>query len=374
LRQGTALLGKSVRRSAADPDAEEPSTTQAAEKEKAPTTSQDGEKVSKTSSPGTEEVSSAQKSEEKEPPTGPIIDAFFFIYWGAVAVLVALIWLWHVFLSPEDKADASPRQQVTEVVDGVAFQYVPTPEKRRATPKETELPQTMWSMIILSAIGQVRTESNERVPTAVIFSSAVCIGLLQLGILFLLLHDIDPHADAVTVEPSVPWANSWAVNAMKWAMCIVICVALSSEMMEIKTNLRACILLSDERLHTSRYAMIASILTQYAITLAVVWSAMAVVLSFQSCPDIIFSSLAVCFVSNMDDMYYSFVCTSFDLEVDFVIKFEKGDRTVPWWVHFGLKFAAQFPLLLGLFVVSRAFHSGVMPYARLQHFFHSLSH
>jgi hypothetical protein len=236
----------------------------------------------------------------------------------------------------------------------------------REVPQELELPQTMWSMIVLSAIGQVQTENGQPVSAYVIFATAVLTSMVQLAILLLLLTDIDPNAKPVVVHPVNEWGGAWTVNTMKWLMAIVLCVALSSELHEIKTNLKGSWFLNPSRIQTNKMLLPASAAIQYIVTLCVVWAAMSVILSFQTCPDIIYSSLAITFVSTIDDMYYTFTCTAFDLEVDFLIKFKSKDRQLPRWLHFTLKLAGLFPLLLGIYLVARAFHTGHMPYARFQ--------
>lgn len=276
------------------------------------------------------------------------------------------------------------------------------------TPKEVHLPENMWALNLIAAIGQAKTGNKLVSPyfTAVI---TMTMASLQIAVLFLVVHDINPNATPVTIESSDPWIHTgWTVNCMKWLMVTFMCLLMVTEAGEFRDNVTCILETNSHRLNVSRLFLAFICSFQYIIMLFVIWGGVAAVLSFQSVPDILYSSMSITYISKVDEAFYIMLMQLLDVEADFVVvhgrKVPKmssesiwasldadGDgqvtqeefsafqerqrnlvndeklrpRHIPHWGNHCLHFLAAFPCLLGFAMIGRAMHTNVMPTQRL---------
>jgi len=275
-------------------------------------------------------------------------------------------------------------------------------------PKEVHLPENMWALNLIAAIGQAKTGNKLVSPyfTAVI---TMTMASLQIAVLFLVVHDINPNATPVTIESSDPWIHTgWTVNCMKWLMVTFMCLLMVTEAGEFRDNVTCILEINSHRINVSRLFLAFICSFQYIIMLFVIWGGVAAVLSFQSVPDILYSSMSITYISKVDEAFYVMLMQLLDVEADFCVvhgrKVAKmssesiwasldadGDgqvtqeefsafqerqrnlvndeklrpRHIGHWGQHGLHFLAAFPCLLGFAMIGRAMHTNVMPTQRL---------
>lgn len=235
-----------------------------------------------------------------EPPE----DETFFsmgntLYWSCVYSTVALmVWALHKYSSDCEQADAD----------------------------ESDVPENLWALNLIAAIRQAkygRFYVNAKVVTAL----SVFMGCLQLFVLFLVVHDIDPNADPVTSKPSSPWVKStWSVNCMKWVMVTFLGVFMVREAGDVRMLLEAIIMTHSERLSTSKTLLYFTSAFQYLILIMIIWGGVTAVLSFQAVPDILYSSMSITFIAKVDEAFFTMVSQVFDIKAEFtIIHREKAD-------------------------------------------------
>ncbi|CAK0876721.1 unnamed protein product [Prorocentrum cordatum] len=141
-----------------------------------------------------------------------------------------------------------------------------------------------------------------------VFICNLLLGALQMFTIFLLVHDIDPNADPVTEVPSSPWKRTtWSVNCMKWIQVTFMATALASEVSQAMQLFTLAVVMDAESFLVHRAFLMLMAAGQYVVTLWVLFGGVAVVLSFQAVPDILYSSMAIVFVNSIDDLMYQFV-------------------------------------------------------------------
>lgn len=281
-----------------------------------------------------------------------MLDVPFLLYWGVVAVVTFGI----MFISK-----SRPESSDETADDDVS---------KDAKDEETdELPRNMWALILVSAIGQAKFESNEKpISTWLVVLVSLFMGTIQLTALFLMIHDLDPNADPYTVRPSTPFGSPWTVNSMKVIMTIFMVIALVSEAGQCNKVFSVGMQIKDEKFISSRTIPLAMELFQYIIAISVTWSGVAVILSFQSVPDIIYSSMSIMCISGVDEMFFECFDAVIGLDADFEVDNSDLDEAYekPGWLQVLMKFLLAFPMLLGVFVLARAWHTQTMPTDRVR--------
>lgn len=294
------------------------------------------------------DVSSHQTGNKSQPT---FFDGFWLVYWGSVALVAFLI----VFITR--KGRKNPKENDESGSDA--------PEEK----EPEELPRNMWALILVSAIKQARFESSgkEISPWFVVLVS-LFMGTVQLTALFLMIHDLDPNADPYTVKPSTPFGSPWTVNSMKVIMTIFMVIALVSEAGQCNKVFSVGIQVNDDNFCVSRKIPLAMEFFQYIIAISVTWSGVAVILSFQSVPDIIYSSMSIMCISGVDEMFFECFDAVVGLDASFDVKQSELDEKYekPFWLQAIMKFLLAFPMLLGVFVLARAWHTGAMPTDRVR--------
>lgn len=292
-----------------------------------------------------------------------MFDTFFVVYWTVVAIFLgcigALYLSGHCFMYAEDTTDE---------------------EEEEVENEEVELPNNMWSLNLVAAIGQAKFSNDRKVPVSLVALISCSMGAIQLLALFLIVHDIDPNATPVTSVPSSAWVkDSWTVNSMKWIMAGFLCVLLVNEVGQCKMVVNTALRVNHDRLEVTRVLPMVVVTFQYLIALVVVWASISAVLSFQSVPDAVYSSMSITFIIGVDEAMFEFLSLIFDIDADFTIlhktssgAMEKGELDKHQMLHkhqvylsMLLKGLIVYPLFLGTFLIGRAFYTNVMPHDRV---------
>jgi len=290
---------------------------------------------------------------------------------------------------------------------------------------ESDVPENLWALNLIAAVGQSTYGSHSVSAVAITLLSTV-MGCLQLFVLFLVVHDIDPNADPVTSKPSSPWVKStWSVNCMKWVMVTFLGVFMVREAGDCRMLIEAIIHTNKRRLSEPKFLLFFSAGFQYLILIMIIWGGVTAVLSFQAVPDILYSSMSITFIAKVDEAFFTMVSQIFDLEAEFTIvhhtyntnpddpaktsgtgsrqasgtydflesandsevegaalggrSMTSGEDTLqgspmPKAAHALLRFMVILPVVLAVALCVRAFHTNVMPSERLHAFQDWLSH
>merc|ERR1719296_265763 len=220
--------------------------------------------------------------------------------------------------------------------------------------------------------------------------------MLQLFVLFLVVHDIDPYATPVTTVPSSPWVkNAWSVNCMKWIMVTFLGVFMVREAADFRMLMESILITCRSRLTIPKACLMFLAVFQYVILMMIIWGGVTAVLSFQAVPDILYSSMSITFIAKVDDAFFTMVSQVFDIEADFTIvhgslgrperarpgepteahydfaadqassdKDLRGARINSFW-QVGLRFMVLLPVVFAVALIARAMSTNVMPSERL---------
>mmetsp|Transcript_34982 Transcript_34982/g.96755 ORF Transcript_34982/g.96755 Transcript_34982/m.96755 type:complete len:430 (-) Transcript_34982:115-1404(-) len=230
----------------------------------------------------------------KRPSAAFKADVFFLVYWGAIstAVVIFIYFRWHTFK--------------------------PYPVAGEA-PEKSKLPVNIWTLNVVAAVRQAKVGEFDMSPVLVGII-AVCLGSIQMFALFLVVHDIDPDADPVTTKSSSPWIKSgWSVNCMKWLMVSFLSAQMVKEAGQCKEMFAATMITNRNRLCVPKCFLFFIASIEYLVLILVVWGGVAVVLSFQAVPDILYSSMAIVFVASVDGAVFEMFHQLFDIKADFTI-------------------------------------------------------
>lgn len=241
--------------------------------------------------------------------------------------------------------------------------------------KKVNLPESMWSLVLVASCNQAKWNHGGLVNSWFVAFIAFVMGAVQLFTIFLILHDLDPEAKPVTTPESCPYdwvKKSWTVNSMKWIMITLLAMGLTSEAAQCETTLRAAIKVSHGQLNVPRAVPIFMGLAQYLILLGVVFGGVAVILSCQGVPDILYNALAITFIVGVDDLCCVFFSKVFRLKLDFEIEFhghthdedsaeEDEEHEMPAVLEclFSIMLAA--PLGVAWAIAGIGFHTNIMP-------------
>lgn len=282
--------------------------------------------------------------------TSTFFDLFTIIYWGTVltgmAVIVMVACVYQRQRDLEHPDELSKRQEEDEDEDDAI-----------------ELQEDMWSFNLVVALGQAQFASGAKVPPSVVAVLSALMGLLQMFTIFLIVHDIDPSAEPITSVPSSPWKKTtWTVNSMKWIMVVFLNMGLVREVHDCSVVLAETYKLDPARLSVPKALPSIMTICHYVVTLSVIWGGVNAICSFNATPDIVYSSLAINFLANIDDMFYQFFHQMLDLKSNFKIVSKKGERChVPLSFAVSMKMMLLLPIFWGMFLMGRAWHTNIMP-------------
>lgn len=256
--------------------------------------------------------------------------------------------------------------------------------------QSSHLPENMWSLCLVAALGQAKLPGTNKkaevfLRANVVAGISIVMAFIQSAALFLIIHDIDPNSDPLTTDPSSPYGSPWSVNTIKVIMTFLLAIALVSEAGQVKATFQVALEVYSSRLRSSRWLPITMISIQYLMGIAVVWAGCCAILSFQSVPDIIYSSMAITCISNVDEFFYEAFQEVTGLDADFRVmkRLEAEDaedaedseatqkdhtnsvRPLPFLYHFCSKLGLFFPMVFACAVFGRAWYSGHMPSERV---------
>lgn len=262
---------------------------------------------------------------------------FFIIYWGSMAAIVILFYLFGF-------------NEVQEPVNEVSVEG------------------DSYSLVLLAALKQVKLGYDEDfgIVGAVVFCIVACA--IQTTLVVLLVGGINPYSKAVAEEPAEGWMTQGhvlAVSAMKWLMSFVLVLKVTAEIESSILTVQTSMEVEEDRLFCPRWVPISAGVLQYLSSLLIIYAGCAAVLSFQRTPDIVYSGLAVCFLTEIDNLLFTYftvtirrvTCTN---KIS-LSESKDGDwrRSASYqYLHRCLGFL---PLLGAVYVVGRAFLTGNTP-------------
>jgi hypothetical protein len=306
---------------------------------------------------------SCQAAEVEEPAEVEkprLIDEFFLVYWGVLGVVLG-IWFCYTWWSQGEDGTGSASSSRPLTASASFLEH----GSRR------ELSKNMWNFFAVVALDKASMASKGSMSILAVGIGNLLLGALQMFTIFLLVHDIDPNADPVTEEPSSPWKRTtWSVNCMKWIQVTFMSMALASEVSQAMQLFTLTVVLDADSFLVHRVFVMLMAAGQYVVTLWVLFGGVAVVLSFQAVPDILYSSMAIVFVSSIDDLIYQFVESVFDIDADFQLP--EGAPSSPRherdaWLHVWLptmsKVVSVFPLVFGVWLMGESWYHNTMPNA-----------
>mmetsp|Transcript_44728 Transcript_44728/g.80421 ORF Transcript_44728/g.80421 Transcript_44728/m.80421 type:complete len:352 (-) Transcript_44728:193-1248(-) len=249
-------------------------------------------------------------------------------------------------------------------------------EKKEEEEKEVfsvELCDNMWSLNYVAAIGQAKYGNGTYVTPG--FTGIISVGMcvVQLAGLFLMIGAINPTALPWTKEPGAPWLkgeSGMTVNLMKLFMTIFLAVGQVQEVSQSKKIITVAFSSGDHVYKKAWYKFIplAGAALQYSVAMTVIWGGVATVLSFQTVPDIVYSSMSVFFFTTADEMFADATMQLFDITPDWEVQLspeeeEAADpfKNEPIWMFLVLKFLQVFPAMFAFQLLGRAWMTGVMP-------------
>jgi len=251
------------------------------------------------------------------------------------------------------------------------------------------MPRNLWAFLVVVALGQAKVHRHD-FPRAAAFLITMMSSFVQLAAVSLLVYDIDPKASPWTTDPDARWKTSgMSVNYMKGVQIVFLIAALVPEVGQSLSVFQAVFLVRD-RTHELRIpsaVLIAMGFLQYCITMWTLFGGVSVVLSFQNTPDIIYSSMAITFISAADDTFYLFFEQIADIDANFTVtetvesaalewppeqrrgKMRLHHKDLPYWSIMAMKTMSVFPLVWAVFLLSRAWYTNIMPSERVRTIF-----
>lgn len=317
----------------------------------------------------------------------PFFEVYFFVYWGTafgvLAFLLTSVHIWERSLCAAEEGEEE-EDAVRGFVDPMSDSGFDDLAGIRSASSmllghqnELTLAESMWTLCLVASLGQAKwkravfRKRDWPIPAPIIASGSVIMGCSQFWALALIVHDLNPAAKPITEVPSTDWKTEpWTVNSMKWLMCLYICVSAVGEAVEAKKFLAACFVVNHHRLKCSRIVPVCCAIFQYVVVLFVIWAGISATLSLHSVPEILYSSMAILFILNIDEIVYKFCAELFDIDADFQVvrpshSCELEHGSFPLSVEIVFKFFVVLPLLWGIFVLARAWRTNIMPTDRV---------
>jgi len=259
------------------------------------------------------------------------------------------------------------------MIDKVCDLIVPVGTEDEGDPLSVEVDENMWALVLVVALGNAKTRNGYVIPFGLVVFMALFMGCLQMAALAFIMRDVDPLADTMTRTPSSPHGSVMSVNAMKVVMAVIMLTAITGEAGQCQKIWQMT--LCAKELRVPNWIPQSVAIFQYAIAILTVFASVSVILSFQSVPDIVYSSMSILCITGVDEIFYSAFQTAFKFNADFELQedqmVEKGRREFSLRYHFVAEFFAVFPIIVGMFLFSRAWYTGIMPTDRFRAVFQS---
>jgi len=309
--------------------------------------------------------------------TNGFLDWFVVGYWGVVVLMlvgmeVGLGYLPQVFSSPAPEAKESSPESPEDPVEA--------PAQRRAAvqrtlsylagdpisaldvvgePKDKSLAPNVFSLMLVAACGEARHRQTNILSPKIVFLAGLAMGLLQFLTLFLVVYDIDPGASPYTVKPGSPWKTSpLTVNTMKVVMTFFLGMYVVSEAADAYDNFVLGMAMRSKDLLIHWWTVLFIPIFHYLITLSVILAGVSVVLSCQDVPNILYNSMAILFITRVDELFWGFFERMFDIEAEWNVKINESDVAE---VQMMKKCIIMFPMVWGFSLLGRAWYRDQMP-------------
>lgn len=285
------------------------------------------------------------------------LDYFVLTYWGCMlsACAVAVSW---TFYHPESRIIFAEK---TSDVDDDSMVRRKSSWNSQGMRVRT-LDADFWSLCLLSAYGRVHDGNGRKARPSLLYLIACCLGMLQLCALALVLIGINPNASPWTTTPSASWSESAkSVNCMKFIMVLFQSLSLTTEACGAYKNFLSAVYFNAEETG-SRPTILTAIIPcfHYFVTLGTVVGGVSVVLSCQQVPSVLYNSLAILFITQMDEVMFRFCKEMCGLEVDWEIPVSESEA--PGWKSRVLRqILVAFPMIFGFGLLGRAWYTNTMP-------------
>jgi hypothetical protein len=310
--------------------------------------------------------------------TDGFLDLFVLCYWGTILVFIAISELVGHFRGRAAQLRPSATSLSASMsVDRIrALRKSQLQENIPATPAagrtkggkvdddeddpddKLDLSPNFWTFNVVAARGLAYDKKGDSLSPAIVCLGAILMGLLQLFTLFLIVYDIDPAAAPYTQKPAAAWKESpLTVNCMKVCMTFFLGMSVVAEAGDAYDEF--IIGMSVKDLEVSRVRVVAIPLFHYTITLAVVVAGVSVVLSCQAVPDILFNSMAVLFITQVDELFWGFFERTFDVDAQWYVKRENLGKVAE--SELMKRCIIMFPMMWGFSLLGRAWYRNQMP-------------
>lgn len=306
--------------------------------------------------------------------TDGFLDWFVVCYWGTIIAFVVGVEVFMArnpdiyFLSTPRKHESKEGTQETQQSGGngrmhksmslLAGDSVDTADMLGEA-KEKELAPNIFSLSLVSSRGLAKSKNGNILSPKLVFVAAVLMGLIQLFTLFLVVYDIDPAANPYTETPGAPWKTSpFTVNCMKVLMVFFLGMYVVSEAADAYDNFILGVALKGKELLVHWAFVVFIPLYHYLITLTVILAGVSVILSCQDVCNILYNSMAILFITRVDELFWGFFERTFDIEADWKAEINESDVTE---VQVIKKCIIMFPMLWGFCLLGRAWYRDQMP-------------
>jgi len=294
------------------------------------------------------------------------IDFFVVIYWGCVVLF---------FLGMAHRMAHLP----DSFIGYVLFSADTKNSKHFSSFGRTESVQTgadgfatrtlapdFWSVCVLINYGQVHDWRGRPARPLPWYLLSFFMGLMQLSALAFILEGINPNASPWTTTPSAHWVESGtSVNCMKFIMVSFLGLSVTTEACGAYRNWVSAAhnVSGEEDSLISIFAVLVPCF-HYLITLGTILGGVAVVLSCQQTPSILYNSLAILFITQVDEVVYKYCTEMFGLTVDWVIPAPAWD-ILEWKSQLLRQFVVALPMIWGYALLGRAWYTNMMPLSAL---------
>jgi len=289
------------------------------------------------------------------------LDYFVLTYWGCMLSACAMAVSWTSY-HPESRilfSDNTSDLDDESMVTGRKSSWNSQSGTRTRT-----LDADFWFLCLLSAYGRVHDRNGRKAKPSSLYLIACCLGMMQLCALAFVLIGINPNASPWTTTPSASWSESGtSVNCMKFIMVLFQSLSLTTEASGAYKNFLSAVYFNVEETEIcSRPTILTAIIPcfHYFVTLGSVVCGVSIVLSCQQVPSVLYNSLAILFITQMDEVMFRFCKEMCGLEVDWEIPVSDSDAQ-GWKSRLLRQILGAFPMILGFALLGRAWYTNTMP-------------
>jgi len=320
-------------------------------------------------------VKPQSRDKEKEAaPSTLLVDAGVLIYWSCILLALGALY-WHMKKreeDPERMVQLRRRSYGRSRADSSILDTMFSPKYAiggddESNDEDFQLSENLWALVLVASLGQAKTRNGDELPVWLVAVSSLLMGCVQMVALFLMIHDLDPLADPITIKASSKHGSAATVNSMKVAMVIIMNIALVGEAGQCQSIFHSSLCVGEEALKVPRWIPLCFAAFQYIIALTVVFCSVSVILSFQSVTDIVYSSMSLLSITHVDEMFYQAFRIVFKFKSDFNVPNEMVEKkSFSLAHHFVAEFMCILPLLFGFQLFVRSWCTGVLPTSRVR--------